>query len=807
MIDRKEFRRRAEQEIILLDGGMGTLLQNSGLGIGQAPEEFNLTHPEIVEEAHRNFIEAGAQVILTNTFGGSSIKLEEYGLGSKAQEINARAVQIACRAIGSNNIWIAGCIGPCGKYLKPVGKLDFDPAFRTFAEQAKTLSDAGVDLLIIETMSDIREARAALMAARENFAGPIIAQMTFADGRNTITGTDPLTALTVYEALNADAFGINCSTGPEDIFGAISEVLNKTLLPLSVEPNAGMPRIEEGRTCFPASPEHLAGYAKKFAGAGVNIIGACCGAGPDHIRAISKALKGMKPVTRKRDRCRSRLASRDRTIEICCDQPIRVIGERINPTGRKKLREELKEGRFHLVRREAIEQVKAGADILDVNVGVPGINEAETMRRAIQEVQKAVDVPISIDSANPDAIEAALEEIEGKALINSVTAEDEKLERLLPLAKRFGAAVLGLTLDEKGIPETAEERLELARKIVNRGLEYGLKHEDIFIDPLTLTVSAEPKRSAESLKALRLIKEQLGVSTVMGVSNVSYGLPNRALLNRTFLSMALQNGLDLPILNPFSVSAQETVNAANLLLNRDPAAKAFIEKYGGVEDERAEAARDTRSLQQRLFDAILYGNREIVLDLIEEALRENWKALDLNEKVLIPALQEVGRRYDRREFFLPQVILAAETMQDAFGRLKDLFPASEARNRGKVILATVKGDVHDIGKNIVSVVLQNYGYNVIDLGKNVDTRDIVEIAKAEKADFVGLSALMTTTMVEMGRVVHELKKAEISTRVIVGGAVVNRDFADEIGADGYGKDAMEAVRIVDLLKNGETKSA
>lgn len=806
MIDRNDFRRRAETEILILDGGLGVLLQERGLQIGQAPEELNLTNPELVEKAQREFVKAGARVLLTNSFGATGIKLEEHGLAEQACRINSLAVQIARKAAsGHDGVWVAGSIGPCGKYLKPVGSLDFKPAYETFAEQATCLAVAGVDLLIIETMSDIREAKAAMMAARENFRGPIIAQMTFADGRNTITGTDPLTALTVFEALDADAFGINCSTGPEEIFGAISEVLTKTMLPLCVEPNAGMPRIHEGRTCFPASPDHLADYAVRFAAAGVNIIGACCGAGPDHIRAIVKALEGRKPVPRLNvDRNHSRLASRDRTVEISRNLPIRTIGERINPTGRKKLREELKEGKFHLVRQEAIEQSRAGADVLDINVGVPGINEPETLRKAIQIVQKAVDLPLSIDSTNPEAIEAALEEIEGKALINSVTAEDAKLDKILPLAKRFGAAVLGLTLDENGIPDTAEGRLELARKIVSKALEYGLRLEDVFIDPLTLTISAEPERSAQTMKALRLIKENLGVTTVLGVSNVSYGLPNRSLINRTFLAMALQNGLDLPILNPFSESSRETITTCNLLLNRDPSARKYIEAYGGVEEEKAASGADTRPVERRLYDAILYGNREIILDLIEEALKEGWEALGLNEKILIPALQEVGRRYDAREFFLPQVILAAETMQDAFSRLKALFPAGQARHRGRIILATVKGDVHDIGKNIVSTVMQNYGWEVVDLGKNVDTRDIVKQARELKANFVGLSALMTTTMVEMGAVIHDLKAAGIQTKVLVGGAVLNQSFADEIGADGYGKDAMEAVRIVDLLMNGNS---
>jgi 5-methyltetrahydrofolate--homocysteine methyltransferase len=796
LITRQHFRRRAENEIIIMDGGLGVLLQQHGLGIGQAPEELNLTRPDIVEACQRQFVEAGAQILLTNTFGGSRIKLEEHGLAERLDEINRFAVQIARRAAQGHSVWIAGSIGPGGKYLKPIGSLDFQPAYDSFTAQVQSLAAVEVDLLILETMSDIREARAALMAARENFAGPIIAQMTFGDGRNTITGTDPLTALTVFESLGADAFGINCSTGPEEILEAIKLVLTKTSLPLSVEPNAGMPRIHQGRTCFPASPEHMADYAVRFADAGVSLIGACCGASPDHIRAIAQALKGRQLGKRQIEPPRSRLTSRSRTVEIGPDLPTRLIGERINPTGRK-----IKEGKFLLLRQEAVDQVKAGADILDVNVGVPGIDEAEAMRRAIQEVQKAAEAPISIDSSSVAALEAALEEIEGKPLINSVTADDEKLAKVLPLAKRFGAAVLGLTLDDRGIPETAEERLSLARKIVSAALKIGIPREDVFIDPLTLTVSAEPKRSAKTLKALRLIKAELGVTTVMGVSNVSFGLPNRSLVNRAFLAMALESGLDLPIINPFSESAMQTIHACNLLLNRDPAARKFIELYGGAEEETSRGQADSRTLEQRLFDAILFGNRDAIADLVHQALKDGWEALKLNEQVLIPALQEVGRRFNQKEFFLPQVILAAETMQNAFAILRDRFPSDKAHHRGRVILATVKGDVHDIGKNIVSTVLQNYGWDVVDLGKNVDAREIVRQSKALAADFIGLSALMTTTMVEMGAVIHELKAAGIPVKVLVGGAVVSQDFADEIGADGYGKDAMEAVRIVDLLKS------
>jgi 5-methyltetrahydrofolate--homocysteine methyltransferase len=788
---------------MILDGGLGVLLQEMGLQVGQAPEELNLVNPELVQKAQREFVLAGAQILLTNTFGASGLKLEEHGLADQVAQINSSAVQIAQQAVQGHEVWIAGSIGPCGKYLKPVGSLEFKPAFETFSEQVRALAAAGVDLLIIETMSDLREAKAALMAARANFAGPIIAQMTFADGRHTVTGTDPLTALTVFEALDADAFGMNCSTGPEEIYLSISEILTKTQLPLCVEPNAGMPQLHEGRTCFPASPQLLAEYAIRFADAGVNLIGACCGASPDHIRSIAEAIKGRKPALRQCEPSRSRLASRRSTLEIGQDLPIRIIGERINPTGRKKLREELKEGKFNLLRQEAIDQANAGADILDVNVGVPGIDEPEILRHAVQFVQQATNLPISIDSTNPAAIAAALEEIEGKALINSVTAEDEKLDLILPLAKRFGAAVLGLTLDERGIPETAQDRFELAQKIVAKGLEYGLRREDIFIDPLTLTVSAEPERSAQTLETLRLIKKKLGTITVMGVSNVSFGLPNRSLVNRVFLTMALQNGLDLPIVNPFNEATRETIQACNLLLNRDPSARKYLEIYGGVEENKRVTSDNRGSLDKQLFDTILQGNREVILDQLEAALEQGWQAIDLNEQILIPALQEVGRRFNRKEFFLPQVILAAETMQVAFTRLKDLFPGGKAGQRGRIILATVKGDVHDIGKNIVATVLQNYGWEVIDLGKNVATSEIVQQAQQRKADFVGLSALMTTTMTEMGAVIRDLNASGITAKVIVGGAVLNQSYADEIGAHGYGRDAMEAVRIVDLLLEGK----
>jgi len=805
LITRDTFRRRAENELIILDGGLGTLLQARGLGVGQAPEELNLARPDLVEACQREFVRAGAQVLLTNTFGATALKLADHGLEAKAGQINAAAVALARRAAGDTGAWVAGSLGPTGRLLQPLGSLEFRAAYAAYRDQVLALARAGVDLLILETMSDLREARAALMAAREGFAGPIIAMMTFADGRHTVTGTDPLAALTVLEALDADAFGLNCSTGPAEIFAALGEILDKTALPLGVEPNAGMPRLHEGRTCFPASPQEMADYAVRFAEAGVSLIGACCGAGPDHVAAMARALQGRRPAPRPYAGPVPRLASRRRAVEIGPGQPLRVIGERINPTGRQALRRELAAGDYTRVRKDAADQVQAGADILDVNAGAPGLDEPAVLGAAVRAAQQAADAPISIDTSDPAALEAALEEIEGRALINSVTAEDERLDRVLPLAKKWGAAVLGLTLDARGIPATAEERLALGRKIVDRALAAGLRREDVFLDPLTLAVSAEPAGPAEALKALRAVKRELGAATVMGVSNVSFGLPQRPLVNRAFLAMALEAGLDLPILNPFSAEMMETVHAAGLLLGRDPGAARFIARYGGEAPAESRPAGAAQGVDQRLREAVMYGHREAVAALVDEALAQGWEAMAVNEQVLIPALQEVGRRYDRKEFFLPQMILAAETMQAAFARLKDRFPAGQVPRRGTVLLATVKGDVHDIGKNVVATVLANYGWRVVDLGKNVEAGRIVQRAREERADFVGLSALMTTTMTEMGPVIRGLKAEGIPARVIVGGAVLSAEYAREIGADGYGRDAMEAVRLVDLLREGDRK--
>lgn len=797
-MNRAEFKKLVEEKILVLDGAMGALLIDLGLEPGRPPEEFNLEKPEIVAELHRKYVAAGADIILTNTFGGSRLKLAEFGLADKTEPINRRGAEIALESSGGKAL-VGGSIGPTGRYLPPIGSMEFSLALDVFREQARYLAESGVDLILVETISDIRELRACLIGIREVFAGPLIAQMTFSDGYNTITGTDPETAAAIMEALDVDAVGVNCSTGPKEIERVVEVMAASTHLPVAVQPNAGMPTIRNGRPFYPAAPEEMARYSEKFAELGANLIGGCCGSNPEHIRAIAGAVKGRAPVKRNFTR-RSRLCSRDRTITIGDHKHTAIIGERINPSGRKKFAAEITAGDFSGVREEAEKQVRAGAAVLDINMGVPGENEAALMRRAVQVVQSVVSVPLCLDSANSEALEAGLQEIEGKPLINSVTAEEKKLDTIIPLAKKYGAALIGLPLDENGIPDTPEERLKLAEKIVNRAVEAGIPREDLYLDGLTLAASADSRAPAVTLKSIELLRGSLGVNTVLGVSNVSFGLPNRPEINASFLTMALCRGLSLPIVNPYSIPIQNAIIAADLLTGRDPQARRFLSQSVEREVPPPPAEKKEKPLELQLFDAVLFGNREGIVSLVNRALKAKIEPLTINDDILIPAMLEVGRRYDRKQFFLPQVIMAAETMHTAFAVLKSRIPAADEFRKATIILATVRGDVHDIGKNIVRTILENHGYRVIDLGKNVGSEEIIGRARAEKAEVVGLSALMTTTMAVMKQMVKEIKSS-LAVKIIVGGAVVTRSFAKEIGADGYGKDASEAVKELEKVLN------
>lgn len=802
------------ERILILDGAMGTMLQERGLRPGYCPELFGLEHPAVLEEIHGAYLEAGAEIIQTNTFGGNRFKLAEYGLADRVAEINAAAVRVAKKVAG-DRAWVALDVGPTGRLLKPAGDIEFDQLYEAFREQVIAGEAAGADIISIETMTDIGELRAAVIAARENTRLPILAHLSFESGGRTMMGTDPVTAAIILEALGVTAIGANCSGGPAELLPVIQQMASVTYVFLSVEPNAGLPRLEGGCTVFPETPQGMATYALKLREAGANIIGGCCGTTPAHIRAMAEILKGLPPVRRSVKPIRA-LASRTRHIIVAGDNPLLCIGERINPTARKKLAADIKEGHMVMVIDEARKQAEAGASVLDINMGVPGIDEPETMRKAVIRVQAGVDIPISIDSTNPQAVEEGLKAFVGRPLINSTTGEEKAMERVMPLARKYGAAILGLCLDEKGIPDTAEGRFEIATRIRDRARGYGLRDEDVYIDCLVLTASAKQQQVMETIRCLRRVKEELGLGTVLGVSNVSYGLPAREILNSTYLAMAWSNGLDLPIVNPFDRRIREVTLATAVLLNRDPSSARFIEEFKDwtgqteimipghsktCEKPSIKTERVEDGLRGQIRLAVIRGEKEKMSGLIGEALKSGEPPLEIVNKALVPGIEEVGELYDKQQYFLPQLMLAAETMKEGFRFIRPLLTREAGTAKGIIVMATVEGDIHDIGKNIVSALLENYGFQVVDLGKDVPARHIVAEAIKRKADIIGLSALMTTTMPRMGEVIDSVRAEGLKTKVMVGGAVLTQEYADRIGADAYARDAREAVaKAKSLLK-------
>ncbi len=840
------------KRIAILDGAMGTMLQEKEMAPGECPELFGVNNPGLLEDIHYQYMEAGADIIQTNTFGGNRFKLAEYGLQERAAEINAEAVRIA-RAGTRGKALVAASIGPSGKMLQPFGDTSFAELYAVFGEQMQSCEKAGADLLSIETMTDIGEMRAALIAAHSYTRLPVIAHMTFEPGGRTLMGTDPLTALVILEALQPLAIGANCSGGARELLPIIEEMGRYSNIFLSVEPNAGLPQLVEGRTIFPDSPEEMAEYALKLRDAGANIIGGCCGTTPEHIKAIAGTLRRLSPQKRSIPGIRA-LAARSQTVILGEGKPLAFIGERINPTARKKLAQDIKEGRMQMVVEEARKQVEADAPILDVNMGVPGIDEAAAMREAVIAIQAAVDVPLALDSADPSAIEEGLQAFVGRPLINSTTGEDKQLEIVLPLARKYGAAVLGLCLDENGIPGQAEDRVKIARKIYEKAREYGLREEDIYIDCLVKTASAEQPQVYETLRALRAVKEEMHVGTVLGVSNVSHGLPARELLNSSYLAMAWAAGLDLPIMNPFESRMMDATRAAAVLLNRDLNSIAFIDKYkdyktdksqeagissrfihpvcrqcnipellgGGTrftttdsiersaegkvrkqEEEKGQLVPETASLLEAISQGVLQGNKELLLEKVQIALGpEGIAPIEIVNKGLIPGIEEAGELYEQKRYFLPQLMLAAESMKEAFSLVKSRMDTAIEENKGTIVLATVEGDIHDIGKNIVAILLENYGFKILDMGKDVKAEAILELAEREKADIIGLSALMTTTMPRMQEVISGVKARGMPCKIMVGGAVLNQEYADHIGADAYSEDARQAVLTAQRLTGG-----
>ncbi len=789
MID-VEIKEKLKEGILIFDGAMGTMLQSRGLKLGELPEILNITDSKIIIEIHKAYIEAGANFITTNTFGANEIKLKNSNFS--VEKIIHSAVENAKIATKNKQVYIALDIGPIGELLEPMGTLTFDEAYNIFKRQIIQGVKSGVDLILIETMTDLYEAKAAVLAAKENSDLPVFCTMSFEADKRTFTGCNATSMVMVLEGLGVDAFGVNCSLGPKEIEPIIDEILNISKVPVMVQPNAGLPNIIKGDTIFNILPEEFAIYGAKFKEKGVKVIGGCCGTTDRHIESLVKALKKVEI----KDKKYSPLSGVCTPTKAVIIDQVKVIGERINPTGKKLFKEALRNGDLDYILREAIAQVDAGAHILDVNVGLPEINEEEIMVKVIKEIQSILDVPLQIDSTNAKAIEIGLRYYNGKAIVNSVNGENKVLQNILPIVKKYGAAVVGLTLDERGIPSSGEERFRIAEKIVKTAESYGIDKKDIYIDCLTLTAAAQQEDVKETLKALSLVKEKLNVKTVLGVSNVSFGLPNRGILNKTFLAASLFAGLDLPIINPLNKEIMDTIVASKVLWDEDKGAKEYLKYNEKISKEQIPIKKDVNIIQDNLFKIILKGIKEEA-QIATVKLLENKQPLEIVNEYIIPALDIVGEKYENGHIFLPQLIQSAETVKESFKVIKDkLRKGTDAEiSKGKIVLATVKGDIHDIGKNIVKVLLENYNYEIIDLGKDVSKEKIVEAVIKNNVKLIGLSALMTTTVKNMEETIYELKRTKPDCVVMVGGAVLNEEYANMIKADFYAKDAKESVTI------------
>lgn len=792
-----------KDNILVFDGAMGTMLQNSGLKLGEYPEIFNITHKEEIIKIHKNYINAGAKVITTNTFGANELKLKNTKFS--VEEIIKSGVDLAKKARGNKDCYIALDIGPIGELLEPMGTLNFEKAIDIFKRQIKIGEQSGADLILIETMTDLYEMKAAIIAAKESCSLPIFATMTFEEDGRTFTGCLPESMAITLEGLGVDAIGVNCSLGPKELKGIVEKIINNTNLPVIVQPNAGLPNMIKGKARYDINEEEFANFIRELVELGVSIIGGCCGTTPRFIEEISKIAISNHKINRKKI-IKYAVTSPFKVVEI---DEVRVVGERINPTGKKRFKKAIIDRDMDYILKQAIEQIEGGAEILDVNVGLPEIDEEALMESTIKELQSIIDVPLQIDSAKKNVIESALRVYNGKPIVNSVNGEDEVLDSILPLVKKYGASVVGLTLDNNGIPKDYESRFKIAEKIVDRAVEYGIKKEDVYIDCLALTVSAQQEEVMDTLKALKIVKERLGVKTILGVSNISFGLPNRDIINETFLALALGAGLDLPIINPNKEGMMNVINSFKVLNNNDRGAKRYIENYGDkkiekilVPKENTNYSNELDNSEESLDKLILQGLKNSTRKITEQLLREKTELEIVNED-LIPALDKVGKKYENGEIFLPQLIQAAETVKVSFDLIKDRLARlnkSEV-NKGKIILATVKGDIHDIGKNIVKLILQNYGYDILDLGKDVPIEKIVKEAIENDIKLVGLSALMTTTIVSMEETILALKEAGFKGKIFVGGAVLTEDYSEKIGADFYAKDAKESVEIAKKVFN------
>ncbi len=778
-----------KENIVLLDGGTGTLLQSAGLAPGELPERWSISHPEDIVRIHKNYFDSGSNIVCTNTFGANRLKFSSEELS----EIIAAAVKNARIAAkesdGSQPKWVALDIGPTGRMLKPYGDLDFEEAVSTFAETVRLGVKCGVDLIFIETMADSYETKAALLAAKENSDLPVFVSNAYGEDGKLLTGATPASMIALLEGMGADAIGVNCSLGPKALLPVVKTYLKYASVPVIVKPNAGMPAVNDGVTEYNLSASDFALEIKEMISLGARIIGGCCGTTPEYIKSVRESVSDISPkiIVKKNAKL---VSSYTHAVDFG-EKPI-LIGERINPTGKPKFKEALKRGDIDYIIREGIAEEEAGADVLDVNVGLPGIDEGEMLCSVIRSLQAVCDLPLQIDSSDPVAMEKALRIYNGKAMINSVNGKAESMAAVFPLVKKYGGVVVALTLDENGIPKTAEGRFAIAKKIYDEAEKYGVEPKDLIFDPLAMAVSADKNAAMETLKAVRLIIEGLGCHTILGVSNVSFGLPNRDLINSTFFTMALEKGLTAAIVNPHSEELKKAYSAYLALSGGDTNFENYISLVTEQKDEELSEDFDLKK-------AIIKGMKAPAIALTKELLNKK-KPLDIINGEIIPALDEVGEGFEKKTVYLPSLLISAETAGAAFEVIKSHSGKVASSESLTVILATVKGDIHDIGKNIVKLLLENYGFRVIDLGKDVSPKLIASEAKRLGADLVGLSALMTTTLPAMEETVRLVREISPKTKIMVGGAVLTPEYAERIGADFYGSDAMEAVKFANTIK-------
>ncbi|MBQ9692547.1 MAG: homocysteine S-methyltransferase family protein [Clostridia bacterium] len=789
-----------KEKLLYLDGGMGTLLQARGLQPGEFPERWNITHPEVIKSIHKSYYDAGSNVVNTNTFGANSLKFSKDEL----EEIVKAAIENARKAIEESSAphpkWVALDIGPLGKMLKPYGDLDFEDAVSVFADTVKLGEKYGADLIFIETMNDSYETKAALLAAKEHSSLPVFVSNAYGADGKLMTGATPAAMVAMLEGMGADAIGVNCSLGPKALEGVVAEYLKYASVPVLLKPNAGLPKVVDGRTVYDVLPDEFASEVTALIRNGVRIAGGCCGTTPDYISATVKASSGIRPIPTEKKNVTC-VSSYTHAV-IFGEKPI-LIGERINPTGKKRFKEALKAHDIDYILGEGISQQERGVHILDVNVGLPDIDEVAMIKEAVCELQTVTDLPLQIDTSDPVAMEAALRRYNGKAMINSVSGKQESMDAVFPLAKKYGGLIVALTLDESGIPETAEGRFEIAERILAEAEKYGIDKKDLIFDPLAMTVSSNANAARETLRAVKMIKDQLGCHTSLGVSNVSFGLPARDIINGSFFTLAMWQGLSAAIMNPYSAEMMKAYRAYLALNGMDENFAEYIGFSEGLTQQTVSAsaekpAEKKETYASELQRAVIKGLKEQAALLTEKMLAVT-PSIEIVQKEIIPALNIVGEGFEKKTTYLPQLLMSAEAAKFAFEVIKSTMSGEKSSDKCRFVIATVKGDIHDIGKNIVKLILENYGFEVFDLGKDVSPEEIVEAVVKLRAPLAGLSALMTTTVPAMEETIKQLRERAPWCKIVVGGAVLNKEYADEIGADKYAADAMETVRYADQI--------